>query len=46
MPPHILIEIFVSGEDLAAFEGDGNSEGKTECGISLKIAFDAFEIPA
>ena len=40
MPPHILIEIFVSGEDLAAFEGDGNSEGKTECGISLKIAFD------
>lgn len=38
--PHILIEIFVAGEDLAKFEGDGNSEGKKECGISLKIAFD------
>jgi len=38
--PHILIEIFVAGEDLAKFEGDGNSEGKKECGVSLKIAFD------
>jgi len=38
--PHILIEVFVAGEDLAKFEGDGSSEGKKECGISLKIAFD------
>lgn len=38
--PHILIEIFVVGDDLAKFEGDSNSEGKKECGISLKIAFD------
>lgn len=38
--PHILIEVFVVGDDLAKFEGDSNSEGKKECGISLKIAFD------
>jgi len=38
--PHILIEIFIVGDDLAKFEGDSNSEGKKECGISLKIAFD------
>ena len=38
--PHILIEIFVVGDDLAKFEGDSNSESKKECGISLKIAFD------
>lgn len=38
--PHILIEIFVVGDDLAKFEGDSNSENKKECGISLKIAFD------
>lgn len=38
--PFILIEIFVVGDDLAKFEGDSNSEGKKECGISLKIAFD------
>lgn len=38
--PHILIEIFVVGDDLAKFEGDSNSEGKKECGVSLKIAFD------
>jgi putative ATP-dependent endonuclease of OLD family len=38
--PHILIEVFVTGDNLAKFEGDGNSEGRKECGISLKIAFD------
>ncbi len=38
--PYILIELFVAGDDLAKFEGDGNSEGKKECGISVKIAFD------
>lgn len=38
--PHVLIEIFVSGENLASLEGDANSEGKKDCGISLKIAFD------
>lgn len=39
-PPHILIEVFVAGENLARFEGDGNSERRKECGISLTIAFD------
>ncbi|MBI2416963.1 MAG: AAA family ATPase, partial [Ignavibacteriales bacterium] len=38
--PHVLIEIFISGEDLPLFEGDGNSEKKKECGISFKVAFD------
>ncbi|MDL1976475.1 MAG: AAA family ATPase [Deltaproteobacteria bacterium] len=40
IPPYILIEIFISGEDLPLFEGNGNSEKNKECGISLKIAFD------
>lgn len=40
IPPHILIEIYISGEDLALFEGNGNSERTNECGISFKIAFD------
>lgn len=38
--PHILIELFIAGNDLAKFEGDGNSDRKKECGICLKIAFD------
>lgn len=38
--PFIKIELFLSGDDLAKLEGDGNSERKKECGISLKIAFD------
>jgi len=40
IPPCILIEIFISGEDLPLFEGINNSEKIKECGISLKIAFD------
>jgi putative ATP-dependent endonuclease of OLD family len=40
IPPYILIEIFISGEDLPLFEGNDNSEKIKECGISLKIAFD------
>ena len=40
-PPHILIELFFEGNALAQFEGDGNSQKKKECGISLKIAFDS-----
>jgi len=40
LPPCILIEIYISGEDLPLFEGDGNSEKIKGCGISLKIAFD------
>lgn len=38
-PPHILIEVFMSGDNLAVFEGDGNSRKAKECGIFLKIAF-------
>ncbi len=38
--PHILIELCFKGEDIALFEGDGNSEKKKDCGISFKIEFD------
>lgn len=38
--PHILIEVFMEGEDLAEFEGDGNSEKTKVSGVVLKIAFD------
>lgn len=38
--PRILIEVFIEGEDIAEFEGDGNSEKIKACGFSLKIAFD------
>lgn len=42
-PPHILIELFLSGEDcpaLALLEGNHNSEKNSECGISFCIEFD------
>lgn len=38
--PHILIELSFEGEDIALFEGNGNSEKKKACGISFKIEFD------
>ncbi len=38
--PHILIEVFMEGEDIAEFEGDGNSEKSKTSGFSLKVAFD------
>ncbi|MFV8334723.1 ATP-dependent nuclease [Flavobacterium sp. RSP29] len=40
IPPHILIEVFIEGEDISEFEGNGNSEKTNSSGISLKIAFD------
>jgi len=40
IPPQILIELFIVGDDLANFEGDDNSKKTSECGLSLKIAFD------
>ncbi len=40
IPPFILIEVFIEGDDLARLEGNGNSEKNNACGISLKIAFD------
>ena len=39
-PPHILIELFMEGNDLAILEGDGNSRKRKECGVAVKIAFD------
>lgn len=38
--PYILIEIYISGDDLPLFDGNGNSEKSRDCGISFKIAFD------
>ncbi len=35
--PEILIEVFIAGDDLPFFEGDGNSEKRKECGIVLRI---------
>ncbi|GBE06555.1 recombination protein F [bacterium BMS3Abin10] len=41
MPPHIVIEIFIGGdEDMALLEGDQNSKKTRASGISLKIAFN------
>jgi putative ATP-dependent endonuclease of OLD family len=38
--PQILIEIYMEGDDLAEFEGDGNHEKSKFTGVSLKIVFD------
>lgn len=38
--PHIMIELTFEGDDIALFEGDGNSEKKKACGISFRIEFD------
>mgnify|MGYP003588185789 CR=1 FL=1 len=38
--PFILIEVYLSGDDLAVLEGDGNSNSRKECGVCFKIAFD------
>jgi putative ATP-dependent endonuclease of OLD family len=38
--PYILIEVYLSGDDIALFEGNGNSDRAKESGIALKICFD------
>lgn len=38
--PYILIEVYMGGDGLAEFEGDGNSEKLKTSGIFLKVAFD------
>lgn len=38
--PYILIEIYLSGDDIAFLEGNGNSERVKESGVSFKICFD------
>lgn len=40
-PPFIRIEVFFDCDDVARFEGNGNSERANACGLSLKIEFDA-----
>lgn len=40
IPPHILIEIYIEGNDIALLEGTWNSEKSKSAGISLKIHFD------
>lgn len=38
--PYILIEVFLKGDDLAKFEGDGSSYGGKECGLAFKVSFN------
>jgi putative ATP-dependent endonuclease of the OLD family len=38
--PHIVIEVFFSGNEYPLFEGNGNSEKVKKCGIVFKIEFD------
>lgn len=40
-PPSICIEVFFDSQDMARFEGNGNSERVNSCGISLKIEFNS-----
>lgn len=40
IPPSILIEIFISGDDIPLLEGNWNSEKIKATGITLSIAFD------
>src|SRR5690554_5909711 len=46
MPPSIIIEVFIKGENIALFEGDGNSSREQECCITFKIEFDPIYQPA
>lgn len=39
-PPSIIIEIYFSGDDIPAFEGDGNCTRSKNSGISFKVEFD------
>jgi putative ATP-dependent endonuclease of OLD family len=39
-PPHILLEVYIRGEDPPLLEGDGNSERIIASGVSLKIELD------
>lgn len=38
--PSIIIELFLDGEEFVIFEGDKNSQKKSNRGFSLEIAFD------
>lgn len=39
-PPHVLIELYLSGSNLAQLKGNGNSKNENKEGVSLKIEFD------
>jgi putative ATP-dependent endonuclease of OLD family len=39
-PPEIIIEVFIGGDDCPIFEGDGNSEGKGDCSVCMKVSLD------
>lgn len=39
-PPHLSIELFLKGADIPKFEGNNNSEGSDDCGLSLTVKFD------
>ena len=38
--PTILIEVFLKGDNLAKFEGDGNTYKTKNCGLAFKISFN------
>ena len=38
--PAILIEVFLKGDDLAKFEGDGNTYRAKKCGLAFKVCFN------
>ncbi len=38
--PDILIEVFLKSDELPKFEGDGNSERMSKCGLCFRICFN------
>ena len=38
--PHILIELYIGGDDCPLFCGNANSHREDDCGLSYKITFD------
>lgn len=38
--PAILIEVYLKGDDLAKFDGDGNSYRTKKCGLAFKVSFN------
>ena len=38
--PAILIEVFLKGDDLSKFEGDGNTYRAKKCGLAFKVCFN------
>lgn len=38
--PEILIEVYLSGDDIAILQGDDNSESSNACGIRYRVCFN------